>query len=829
MITRFKAPTWWAIALTVVFIASSLLPSVTFFSEPQHYLPLHTALEFLSMAISLMVFALAWNLRHIEDNSQIVLVGVFSLSIVIIDLAHTFSYAGMPVLVTESSTSKAIYFWLAGRTLAALAFLLVAVLPVRHWRVRVWIPLTVGTLLAVAVVLWIGLFHLDWVPETFVAGQGLTTFKIVSEYLVAGLYAAAALILMARSARRTGIDYRWLATAAWTLALAELFFTLYTNPTDVFNLLGHVYKATAYLMVYVAIFASGVHEPYRQLAREQARLRSLIDSLPDLITFKDRHGNYAGANHAFIAFTGIPEDALVGQSPAALSGVRPGSQAADRDAKVFSDGGTLRYEEWIAKGDGGGAVFDTLETSFSAPGEPVAGLIEVSRDITDIKRSEERIHQLAMYDQLTGLPNRLLLRETVDAALALQAPGVIALLSLDLDDFKAVNDTFGHDIGDLLLQQTGQRILQQATGQNVVARLGNDEFALLASVGDEDAATALAERIVAALSEPFQVEHYALSMSVSIGVALGPKDGATFDDLAHSADAALNRAKSEGRNAIRVYSEEMQAQSALRMQMLTYLRRAIERDELVLHYQPQVSFETGEIVGAEALLRWQHPDLGLLAPDSFIPIAEDSGLILGIGNWVLHRALADASEWSTSGALRPSVAVNISAVEFLQNDLPNRIAGALEATGFPADRLELEITETVAMRNPDAAAGMIDRLRGLGVQMAIDDFGTGYSSMAYLKRFRIDKIKIDASFVRDLGRGPDDDAIVRAIVQMARSLHCTTIAEGVENDLQRTHLIACDCDQMQGFYFSRPVPQEELLSLLARERQTVGQPVRETT
>jgi EAL domain-containing protein (putative c-di-GMP-specific phosphodiesterase class I) len=325
-----------------------------------------------------------------------------------------------------------------------------------------------------------------------------------------------------------------------------------------------------------------------------------------------------------------------------------------------------------------------------------------------------------------------------------------------------------------------------------------------------------------ALVEPFRVEGYELSMSASVGVSLGPKDGTGFEALSRCADAALNRAKTEGRNAIRFYSEGMQALSAQRMQMLTYLRRAIEMDELILHYQPQVSFATGEVVGVEALLRWQHPDLGLLAPDSFISLAEDSGVILSLGEWVLARALQDAAAWPRGSEGDLSVAVNISAVEFLQNDLPARIGRALDESGFPAERLELEITETVAMRNPDAAAVMIDRLRQIGVQMAIDDFGTGYSSMAYLKRFRINKIKIDRSFVKDLGRDPDDEAIVRAIVQLAKSLRCTTIAEGVETDIQRTHLQSCQCDLMQGYFFSRPIPQEELLCVLRSHAPVAG-------
>jgi diguanylate cyclase (GGDEF)-like protein/PAS domain S-box-containing protein len=829
-----RVPAYWVAAMTGLFLAGAVLPSQTLFSNPQDYLALHITLEFVAMAISGMVFALAWNLRHIEFNSQIVLLGALSLIIVMVDLAHTLSFAGMPALVTPSSVEKSIFFWLTGRLVAAIALLIVAVMPLRHWRVRAWLWLILPVLVVTALVWWVGLYHLDWVPETFIQGKGLTPFKIDTEYAIAAIYALAAILLLRRS-RRDGLDMTWLSAAAWVLALAELFFTLYSNVTDLFNLLGHVYKAVAYFMVYRAIFTAGVQEPYRQLGEEKSRLRSLIDSVPDLVSFKDQEGRYIGANRAFTTFSGISEAQLVGRTSDEFGGPR-NTEAMHRDAAALGSGVTQRYEQWLPRASGGGAIFDTVETPyFSAAGETL-GLIEVSRDVTDQKLAEDRIEHLALFDQLTGLPNRIQLRDKAVDALGSRAGRAVALLFIDLDDFKTTNDTVGHHIGDLILEEAGRRVFLLTSASDTAARLSGDEFALLLGDADAEVAAEVAQKLIASFAEPFRVGEYELSMTASIGIALSPADGADFESLSAGADAAMFRAKQEGHNTYRFVTEGIQAVSVRRLQLLTALRRAIENDELELHYQPQVSLTHGRIVGAEALLRWRHPEFGLLQPGSFIDLAEDSGLILPIGDWVLRRALTEAATWPVNGATPLRVAVNISAVQFLQNDLPQRVTSALRSTGFPAGRLELEITETVAMRNPESAAAMLSRLRNLGIGVAIDDFGTGYSSMGYLKAFRINCIKIDRSFVEDLAIDTGDQAIVQAIIQLAKSSRCTTIAEGVESATQRDFLASSGCDEMQGFLFSRPVPADAFRILLDREARddrvdspATDQPVRETT
>jgi diguanylate cyclase (GGDEF)-like protein/PAS domain S-box-containing protein len=815
-----RAPAIWAAILTALFLLGSLLPSFTFFANPQNYLPLHMTLEFISIAVSLMVFALAWNLRRIEINSQIIILGIFSLAIGLVDLVHTFSFSGMPDFFTPSSPEKAIFFWLVGRFLAAIALLLVAVLPPRHWSPSLWLPLIAVVFAVVALVTYIGIDHPEWVPHTFIAGQGLTRFKIDMEYGITAIYWSAAAVLLLRRGRRTGIDPSWLASAAWTLGLAELFFTLYSTVTDTFNLLGHVYKLIAYLMIYRAIFVAGVREPYRQLALEKARLRSLIDSVPDLIVLKDHEGRYIGANRAFTEFTGHAEDDLTELMP---TDVVRGSGGSQTDAMVLATGAAQRFEEWIPRGDGGGALFDTMETAYFGPEGETLGLIEVSRDVTDQRKAEERILHMALYDQLTGLPNRAMLEQQCTTLLSKEPSSGHALIYLDLDDFKTINDTLGYQIGDVILKETGSRLFAMADEHDTVARLGGDEFAILLAEADAIGAADFARRVIDAVDRPYRVEQYELTLTPSMGITVFPDDGVDFETLSQGADAAMSRAKHEGRNTFRFHADDIRLASAQRLRMRAELRKAIDDQQFIVYYQPQVQLATGMTIGAEALVRWLHPERGLLAPDEFIPLAEDTGLILPIGEWVLRRALRDARTWPLVAGVQPTVAVNLSAVQFLQNDLPARISTILREEDFPSHCLDLEITESVAMRNPEMAAVMLERLRDLGVQISIDDFGTGYSSLAYLKRFRINRLKIDRSFVHDLCLDPDVAAIVQSVIQLANALRCETIAEGVETAGERDYLTAQGCPVAQGFLFSPPVPSIELADRL--RIQAICQPV----
>ena len=441
---------------------------------------------------------------------------------------------------------------------------------------------------------------------------------------------------------------------------------------------------------------------------------------------------------------------------------------------------------------------------------------KLHREISDRKAGQERIYWLAHYDSLTGLPNRTLLSERAEQAIrAAQTDNTpLAVIFLDLDHFKHVNDSLGHRVGDRLLVEIAKRLRAVVREQDTVSRLGGDEFILLLPGANADGAARVAAKLQEASRQHYQIDHHELTMAPSMGIALFPQDGADFDTLTQSADVAMYQAKLDGRNTFRFFTPEMQAQSVRALQLENALRRALEREQLQLHYQPQVNLTTGTVHSVEALLRWQHPQLGAISPTEFIPIAENSGQILQIGEWVLGTALTQLKAWRSSGLPARTMAVNLSAIQFRQPQLPELIGRLLADFDLPADALELELTEGTAVDDPHAAVTAMDQLHARGVRMAIDDFGTGYSSLSQLKRFQIFKLKIDQSFVRDLGNDHNDRAIVSAIIRMAQALDIRTTAEGVETQEQLDFLREQGCDEAQGYYFSRPVPAPQLEAFL---------------
>ena len=445
------------------------------------------------------------------------------------------------------------------------------------------------------------------------------------------------------------------------------------------------------------------------------------------------------------------------------------------------------------------------------------GAVVVFRDVSAAQAMAQQITHSAEHDFLTGLPNRLLLNDRIGQAIAMAQRDMmpVAVLFLDLDGFKHINDSLGHPIGDKLLQSIATRLVDCVRASDTVSRQGGDEFVVLLSQAEhqEDAAT-IASRLLRAVAESHAIGQHDLHITASIGVSVYPDDGADAETLIKNADTAMYQAKDNGRQSFQFFKPAMNARAVERQSIEESLRRALERQQFTLHYQPKISLTTGAITGVEALIRWTHPTRGAIAPAQFIPIAEDSGLILPIGNWALRQACAQARAWVDAGLPPVSMAVNVSAVEFRDEGFLDGLSVILRETGLNPKSLELELTETVLMKRVESTAEILQLLRHRGIRVAVDDFGTGYSSLSYLRKFPIDALKIDQSFVRQITTGGDDVAIVSAVINMARSLKLRVIAEGVETREELEFLQAHRCDEAQGYYFANPMPAGQCASLL---------------
>jgi diguanylate cyclase (GGDEF)-like protein len=455
--------------------------------------------------------------------------------------------------------------------------------------------------------------------------------------------------------------------------------------------------------------------------------------------------------------------------------------------------------------------------------KPIAGggWLATHEDITERRRAEERIAHMARHDALTDLPNRSLLRERLEHELKRVKRGeCLAVLCLDLDHFKSVNDTLGHPVGDQLLKAVADRLRRCTREPDTIARLGGDEFAIImTAMAQPTDAAMLCRRVREAITKPYDLDGHQIVADISIGVSIAPFDATEPDQLLKNADMALYGAKADGRGVYRFFEPEMDARMRQRRELEMDLRKALVNGEFELHYQPLVNLQSNDITGFEALLRWHHPVRGLISPAEFIPVAEETGLIVPLGEWVLRQACKETANWP--GDLK--VAVNLSPAQMKSRNLVQVVTSALAAAGMDASRLQLEITESVLMQNTFATLGTLHQLRNLGVQIAMDDFGTGYSSLSYLRSFPFDKIKIDRSFINDLSNGSEPLAIVHAVANLAKSLSMISTAEGVETRQQLEKLQAVGCTEMQGYYFSHARPADEIVRLfLPQAKRAAG-------
>lgn len=556
----------------------------------------------------------------------------------------------------------------------------------------------------------------------------------------------------------------------------------------------------------------------RRAHEEQSRLAwTVFQNSIEAIIVTDAAENILSVNRAFTDVTGYTADDAIGQTPRILKSGHHDKAFYETMWRDISVMGFWQGEIYDRRKDGTPYPSSLSISAVRSKAGRITHYVAVLSDITERKASEARIAFLAQHDPLTSLPNRTLLHDRLDQALANAARhrSRIALMFLDLDRFKTINDSLGHMAGDRLLQGVAQRLTSCMRDTDTVSRQGGDEFLIvLTDVEVPDDAARVAEKILDLLHPPFDIDGQQLSTSFSIGIALYPEDGRDAATLMKNADTAMYHAKESGRNTYRFFDEVMNANALERLHLENGLRHALDQGEFQLYYQPQVDLRSGRIIGLEALLRWFSGVMGGVAPTRFIPLAEECGLIVPIGEWVLHTACRQAVAWQAAGHAPLPVAVNLSALQFRRSDIVASVATALAASGLDGRWLELELTESLLMQSgPDIIRTLI-ALKSLGVRLAIDDFGTGYSSLAYLKRFPVDRLKVDKSFVRDLSDNPDDATIVRTIIQLGHNLHLEVIAEGTETPEQIAFLLQEGCTEAQGYLFSPPLPARAIGALL---------------
>ncbi len=548
-----------------------------------------------------------------------------------------------------------------------------------------------------------------------------------------------------------------------------------------------------------------------ELEARVAELRATLESSADGILVTDLGGNIRNFNRRFATLWGLPEELLAQRDDAAVRSwmrraVTDGTAYARRLDAIFESAQMQTTDVLTLES---GKVLERVTLPQLNRGLPI-GRVFSFRDISEKLAADQRIEELSYTDVLTGLPNRRMLADRVEFALAMshRSGHPFALMVLNLDRFKLINESLGLGLGDKVLLEVTERIKACLRNVDTVARLGGDEFVLLVHQADAAGAEATARRVLETMSRPFDIDNQIFTVTCSIGVALSPDDGDSMDELLRRADAAMQKVKEAGRASFRFYQPHSDALPRSHMQLDHAMRQALVRGQFRLHYQPQIDLKSGEVIGAEALIRWRDPVLGEVSPGEFIPVAEESGFIIAIGDWVLSKAVKQAAAWRANGLAMP-VSINVSALQFRQPDFTERVSHELRAANLPPELLELELTESILIHDTQDALLRLEALAKLGVLLSIDDFGTGYSSLGYLKRFPIDRLKIDRSFVRQLPGDSGDEAIVNAIIQLGRAMKLRVIAEGVETESQRQFLMDAGCDEFQGFLYAPALDQAE--------------------
>ncbi len=568
--------------------------------------------------------------------------------------------------------------------------------------------------------------------------------------------------------------------------------------------------------------------PVKTMNRDREVLKALVENLPHYVFWKDQNSVYQGCNSHFARIAGVasPDD-ILGKTDFDLAWTREEAEFfRQRDREVIQLGLPLMgVEQTQHQASGKTATLRLTKVPLTNDEGDIDGVLGIFENITKQKQTQDRLHLLSQYDSLTGLPNQTLFRDRTEQALARASrlKETVAVLTLDLDRFNTINNTLGRAVGDELLKVITARLSGMLRADDTIAKMGGDSFTLLLpTIRQSDDAPRVAAKLLESLAQPFRIQGQDLYLSASVGIALYPSDGQDAETLVRNASTALNQAKEQGRNSYRLYAPAMNSRALGRMNLENDLYRALERDEFILNFQPQIETKNGTLIGAEALVRWMHPIRGLVSPVEFIPLAEETGVIVPLGEWVLRQSCRQARVWLDSGWPAIRISVNLAARQLREGNFPALVKSILEEENLPASCLGLEITESGIMEDVDAAIDALKEIKALGVHLSIDDFGTGYSSLSYLKRFPVDMVKIDRSFVMDITSEKDDAAIVSAVIAMAETLSLKVLAEGVETSEQLEFLRARNCHKIQGYFISKPLAADDFGAFYQRHKCAIN-------
>lgn len=823
---------------TIIVFSVLLLLFAMFFRESlygifgeQNYLTIHLIMEFFIITIAFSIAIQSWMVfPHILSSYRLWL-GALFFAVGLIEVAHTITFKGMPFFLSESSAYKATWFFMVARLTEVVGMLFIVaskdkLVSSRKRFVAYTIALVYAAFWLIAIY-----YPTPLLPDLVKEGLGTTTLKNNLQYVGMAVELVVIYVVAVRFRSKEVFNFM-LITASVYLMTADYFFTTYKSVYDVNNFIGHWFQLAGFYFLQKAVYQSSVEEPFQKqketehlLIQNEKFLQTITSNMGEGLIVMNSDGELTYMNHEAERLLGWSEEELLRKNVHDyIHRHKDGSHVPYEKCyslKASKLGKVYRMnEDYFIRKDG--VIFPVSYTAspFQEEGQET-GSILVFRDITKMKKDQELIHYMAFYDELTKLPNIRYLKERWDGTIKSLPTNKAAILILDINRFKNINEALGHSFGDLILQAVANRLHECISKEMLLCRLTGDEFILVLPTGDEQEIIDVCTRIQQSFHKPIQAQHLLINVTLGGGVALYPEDGTDVDVLLQHANSALIEAQNQNK-AIRFYELSMDGKALDNLVFENDLYHALSKNELHVVYQPQVDIFKGEVIGFEALLRWHHPVHGWISPVKFITIAEETGLIIPIGQWILRTACLQMMEWQARGLPLLRVSVNLSIRQFYQQDLVDYIKGLLAETGLPAQYLELEITESMMM-NIEHTKKTLDDLKSLGIRVAIDDFGTGYSSLSYLKHLPVDRLKIDKSFVQDIVNKDSDLTIISTIISMAHFLNLEVIAEGVETIFQKEMLQSQHCTQIQGYLISKPLPPDKLFD----EFNAIGQKAEE--